>query len=137
MARHPGDILWVTFEADEAGALDDVVIARHDRKEFLQVKYAVEPDQVWSIENLTTQPGEGKKPLLRKWVEGWQQVRGVGMPYQLAVATNRVPDGAFRAVMTSDGHIASSVFDQQELSGIRLQIRNRSRAGSPENAGDS
>jgi hypothetical protein len=45
-------ILWVEFERDDAGSLDDVVVRYDSRLHCLQVKYAVDAGQQWSYDDL-------------------------------------------------------------------------------------
>jgi len=122
MLEHPGEIKWVTFEADDAGALDDVLVARRDRREFLQVKYAVKADQVWSIKDLTVSSRSGTAPLLKKWADGWQRVRSQETPYELAVLTNRVPDDALGRLLTRDGRISASLLQRKEFAQVRSLV---------------
>lgn len=51
MLRTPESVHWVSFEADDAGSLDDIYVGRDDRVNYVQAKYAVDPGE-WTIEDL-------------------------------------------------------------------------------------
>ena len=132
MLACPGEIQWVTFEADDAGALDDTLVARQDRREFLQVKYAVEPNQTWSIDDLAVSTESGKASLLRKWADGWLKIRAQGTPYEIAVLTNRQPDETLRGLLTPDGRISPEKLRRAELADVRTLVVGSSGLSEPD-----
>lgn len=132
MLERPGEIQWVTFEADDAGALDDILVARQDRREFLQVKYAVEPHQAWSIKDLAVSTESGKASLLRKWADSWVKIRAQGTRYEMAVLTNRQPDETLRGLLTPDGCISPETLRRAELADVRTLVVSSSGLGEPD-----
>ena len=96
MLKSPATVLWVAFESDEAGSLDDVTVGLHDRVRYIQAKYTVE-ESVWSLDDLLAKKaGSRATSLLQKWVLGWKKVRALGSAYVDAAATLRVPAGETR-----------------------------------------
>ncbi len=98
MVRAPEDVLWVSFEADDAGSLDDVYVGRTEGVEYIQAKYAVEPGE-WSLEDLLErEDGPRARSLLQKWVDSWRKVRSLGHAYTLTVRTRRRPNSELAAL---------------------------------------
>ena len=80
----------VEFENEDGKSLDDVTVFCADKTTWIQVKYAVEPDQEWTIKNLSEPMKKGGTSLLRKWAISWQTIKAAGKPYEIIVRTNRI-----------------------------------------------
>jgi NACHT domain len=98
MLRDPSSVLWVSFESDEAGSLDDVCVQLPDRVEYVQAKYTVEESE-WSLENLFEIKTSKSRSLLQKWAISWNQIRNLGQPYSIIVRTRRQPDSEFTKLL--------------------------------------
>ncbi len=88
---------WVRVEADDAGALDDVVARKHDGTAiYRQGKFAVHPDNIgdpWTWEKFLKQEtgAKGKKlsSLLQDWAASLQQLLAPGQPVVAELYSNR------------------------------------------------
>jgi hypothetical protein len=91
MLRDPSSVLWVDFESNEAGSLDDIVVGFPDRVEYIQAKYTVEEAE-WSLGDLLEIKSEKSRSLLQKWAQSWQKIRSFGNPYSITIRSRRKPD---------------------------------------------
>lgn len=88
---------WVRVEADDAGALDDVVARKHDGTAiYRQGKFAVHPDNTgdaWTWEKFLKQEtgARGKKlsSLLQDWATPLQRLLAPGQPVVAELYSNR------------------------------------------------
>jgi Cdc6-like AAA superfamily ATPase len=111
LVTRPDDCLSVRFEHDDVGALDDVVVERRDRWEYVQVKYAVDSGQSWSVDDLMVPARSKGTSLLRKWATAWDRIRAHGGRYAIRVVTNRTPDAELAALLETDrGGFATARF---------------------------
>lgn len=102
LVTRPDDCLSVRFEHDDVGALDDVVVERRDGWEYVQVKYAVDSGQSWSVNDLTVPARRMGTSLLHKWAAAWDGIRARGGRYAIRIVTNRTPDAGLAALLESD-----------------------------------
>lgn len=102
LVTRPDECVSVRFEQDGVGALDDVVVERRDRWEYVQVKYAVDNGQTWSVDDLTVPARANGTSLLRKWADAWNAIRARGGQYVIRVLTNRVPDAGLASLLESN-----------------------------------
>jgi hypothetical protein len=95
--EHTGRYEWIRVEADDVGALDDVVAQRSDGTLVLrQVKHATypeSPNDPWTWEDLLNTPtgtsGNPRKSLLQKWSDAVAQVLNEYTLTDAAVVSNR------------------------------------------------
>ncbi len=88
---------WVQVEADDAGALDDVVARKHDGTNiYRQGKFAVHPDNIgdpWTWERFLKQEtgARGKKlsSLLQDWATSLQHLSAPRQPVVAELYSNR------------------------------------------------
>lgn len=102
LVTHPEECVSVRFEHDDVGALDDVVVERRDGWEYVQVKYAVDSGQVWTVDDLTVPAQARGTSLLRKWAAAWEAIRAREARYVIRVVTNRTPDAGLAALLDAD-----------------------------------
>jgi energy-coupling factor transporter ATP-binding protein EcfA2 len=98
MLARPDEVLWVSFENNEAGSFDDVVIGQQDRVLYIQAKYTVE-ESIWILDDLFEKETSRSRSLLQKWARGWLKVRSLGAAYETIVKTRRRPSPEFAAVL--------------------------------------
>lgn len=98
---------WVKVEADDAGALDDVIALRSDnRLEAIQVKYAVHPDDAsdaWTWEALLEQKTKRSKSLLQKWSQSIAGLIAQDREFNAVVISNRRASDELELLLTADG----------------------------------
>ena len=96
MLEHPERFAWAEVEADDWGALDDVVVQRMDGCYLgRQVKFSAHPeeeDDPWTWDSLPKQEAGKRGPLrslLQKWAKGYSELiaprrrrRYLGLPGQ-------------------------------------------------------
>ena len=91
---NPSRYLWVEIEAENSGALDDVIAARTDGSFiYRQVKFTVDPEKYSvSWEYLTKR--ERGNSLLQKWSESLENLKKNGPIHEASLVTNRgvLPD---------------------------------------------
>jgi len=91
--RVTNPVIAVGVEVDGAGNLDDVVLKRMTAPHtYGQVKYAVDCTSPVNEEYLLAPSSSGGPSVLQKIVSGWRQLTSNGLPVDLALISNRVPD---------------------------------------------
>ena len=127
---NPDAVEYVRVEADDAGALDDVVLVRHDSVVAIQVKFSGYPDQdgsTWSLSSLLAPgavSGAGSRrraSLLEKWLRSLD-VLGASHPgraIDARVVTNRSPGNDLASALTDAGTLD---LRRVEDDGIRAQV---------------
>lgn len=136
MLEHPTRYEWIRVEADDAGALDDVVALRTDgRFVARQVKFAGHPEDeadAWTWDRLLQRSkNERAGPsLLARWFSSWRDLRARGDIAEAALLSNRGAGTDVRAVLGPDGKIS---FDE-----IAEDVRNEigRQLGSDDEAKD-
>ena len=127
---NPDAVEYVRVEADDVGALDDVVVVRHDSVVAIQVKFSGHSDQDdsrWSLSSLLT-PGavsavgsRRRASLLEKWLRSLD-VLGASHPgraIDARIVTNRSPGNDLARVLTDAGTLN---LGRVEDDGIRAQV---------------
>lgn len=94
--EHPNNFLWVRFEAEEFGSLDDIAILDSDNNlRLVQVKHVTErPDRPGlSLDDLLEKKGTRGRSLFEKWFRSWLSVvdDSAYNSIQVVVHTNRPP----------------------------------------------
>ena len=107
--RHRERYVWIRFEADEAGALDDVVALHPDgRVTAFQVKYSTNPelpDDALTWDMLLHQKSASSTSWLQKWFESYFRLRGAHQVVDASLVTNRRASAEVGAVLTQEGRI--------------------------------
>lgn len=96
MLEHPTRYQWIQVEADDAGALDDILALQKDQRLVArQIKYSGHPDEdsdAWTWDKFLTETdgsGKQKTSLLDKWFRSWQQLNRRGTVASASVESNR------------------------------------------------
>lgn len=94
--EHPINFLWMRFEADEFGSLDDVAILRSDQILSLnQLKHVTERTERpgLSLNDLLEKKSERARSLFQKWFQSWLSVQGNPLykAIDAIIHTNRPP----------------------------------------------
>lgn len=130
LVTRPDECLSVRFEHDDVGALDDVVVERRDGWEYVQVKYAVDSGQSWSVDDLTVPARTRGTSLLRKWAAAWEGIRARGGRYDIRIVTNRTPDAGLAALLETDGRGFAAARFQSDREAAATAVMNAT--GLPE-----
>ena len=116
--QHQEYQLFVEYE--KAGSLDDIVIWHTDRVDAYQVKYAVSPNEVYTLDDFTN---SNSKVYFKKFSDSWvslkQQDLDLPKGLTLHLHTNRALDVELSKLITATGH-----FSEQFVEGMK---RKRSR----------
>lgn len=121
MLHAPEKVLWVSFEADDAGSLDDVHVGRADSIEYIQAKYAVDPGE-WSLSDLLVRDnGSRARSLLQKWADSWHKVRSLGHAYTLTIRTRRRPSSDLAALIEGNT-LSARILDSENFRAERDAI---------------
>jgi NACHT domain len=105
--EHPADFVWVQFEAEEYGYLDDVVILKSDQTlSLIQIKHVTErPDRPGlSLEDLLQKKTARSRSLFEKWFQSWLSVESDPQYKSIdaILYTNRPPAEDFAAVLSAE-----------------------------------
>lgn len=109
MLVHPDRYQWLQVEADDFGALDDIVALRTEGSyEVKQVKFSVEPeDDPVDWEYLLAQrkgTNNSEIPsLLQKWFSAYEKIRLGNTLHQASLVTNRIASMQIQNLLSSDG----------------------------------
>ncbi|MFX1537911.1 MAG: dsDNA nuclease domain-containing protein [Promethearchaeota archaeon] len=106
------------IEYEKAGSLDDVVIEHADRVDAYQVKYAVNPNEVYVLDDFTN---PNSKVYFKKFSDSWLALKKLypSKDLTLHLFTNRALDAALSELITAEGY-----FIEQFIKGKK---RKRSR----------
>lgn len=138
MLEHPARYKWVRLEADDAGALDDVVALRADGDLIAkQIKFSTSPeddDDIVSWEWLLRER-QGKKQLLPSFLSKWSSsldlLRQQGPVAEACLITNRKPSQSLANQIFPNGAINfKKITDSKIRSEIVRQLGGLSRAHS-------
>jgi len=113
MLEHPDRYQWVRVEADDAGALDDVVALRTDGRIIArQVKYSTNPSREgdpWTWEGFLAQARSasgGLQPsLLQRWASSIPELLAWGAIAEASVVSNRCAAPDVQVAVGPDGRI--------------------------------
>ena len=107
MLEHQARYKWVKVEADDAGALDDILALREDGSLVArQVKFSGHPDEdsdPWTWDKFLAEPmrsGNKTPSLLFKWFSAWQLLKTQEAKVDVSLESNR--RGAQELVDTID-----------------------------------
>ena len=105
--EHPADFVWVQFEAEEYGYLDDVVIHKSDQTlSLIQIKHVTErPDRPGlSLDDLLQKKTARSRSLFEKWFQSWLSVESDPQYKSIdaILYTNRPPAEDFAAVLNAE-----------------------------------
>ena len=121
MLSHPARYVWMELEADDVGALDDVVLLGNDGRLLLrQVKFSTDPDgegDPWTWEDLLLQKTPKSNSLLQKWSRGIQKALGKAAGFgaeeiDAAVVTNRRLDHEIASCLRA-GYLEFEKLDEE------------------------
>ncbi len=112
MLEHPKRYRWIKVEADEAGALDDVLALREAGGVVArQVKYSGHPDEEsdpWTWGKLLAErehSGSKSPSLLCKWFRSWQQLSAQGTVAEASLESNRKAEETLNNIIGPSGAI--------------------------------
>jgi hypothetical protein len=105
--EHPADLVWVQFEAEEYGYLDDIVLLKSDQTlSLIQIKHVTErPDRTGlTLDDLLQKKTARSRSLFEKWFQSWLSVEGDSQykSIEAVLHTNRPPADDFAAVLGTD-----------------------------------
>lgn len=95
MLEHPDRYQWVRVEADDTGALDDVVALRYDGKVIArQVKFSTDPGAdddpwTWEVKKVSKKRNALLGSLLQKWASSIPKLRQIGEIGEASLVSNR------------------------------------------------
>ena len=112
--EHSDRYQWVRVEADDAGALDDVIALKSNGTLVVrQVKYSTDPEAdedrlTWDtlLEQKEGKSGKTKQSLLQKWAFSLDAVSTQAENVDAAAVSNRQPSPEIEAVLSQDGAIS-------------------------------
>jgi len=92
----------LSIEHDEAGSFDDIVIEHTDRVDAYQVKYAVSPNDVYTLDDFTN---PNSKVYFKKFSDSWFSLKQQYPSKRLTLhlLTNRALDAELSRVINSEG----------------------------------
>lgn len=136
MLEHPDRFAWIEVEADDAGALDDVVAQRADGAHVgRQVKFSTHPDTAddpWTWDVLLKQePGVRgpKQSLIQKWAGGYEALRSLVAVASAEIHSNRRAAPVLAEAMSPAGFIAwDRIADQQVRATLVSQLGSEAAA---------
>lgn len=128
--EHADRYEWVRVEADDAGALDDVVALRQDgRLVVRQVKFSTHPeaaDAPWSWDVLlatsASKSGQPTKSLVQKWAASQVELRLAWNNVDAAVVSNRGLAADVRSVVQPNGYVDFSRLTPETLDVLIRQL---------------
>ena len=89
--------IWVSLENRSGGAFDDVVVGYPEHVVWKQVKWAENPGaEPLTIDTLSATSRKRKTPLIKSFVDSYEQIRDEGKEFRLELITNRAPDPEFQ-----------------------------------------
>jgi hypothetical protein len=105
--EHPADFVWVQFEAEEYGYLDDVVVLKSDQTlSLIQIKHVTErPDRPrLTLDDLLQKKTARSRSLFEKWFQSWLSVESDPLykSIEAVLHTNRPPAEDFAAVLSTE-----------------------------------
>jgi NACHT domain len=105
--EHPADFVWVQFEAEEYGYLDDVVVLKSDQRlSLIQIKHVTErPDRPGlTLDDLLQRKTARSRSLFEKWFQSWLSVESDPQykSIEAVLHTNRPPAEDSAAVLSTE-----------------------------------
>ncbi len=135
--EHPDRYEWIQVEADDYGALDDIVSLRTDGSYVVkQVKFAVNPEEdTLDWEYLLAQKkgknGAPLKSLLQKWSSSLEQILADSKLHEASLISNRKASAQIQSLLLPEGILNFVKLSDTEITGrIIQQIGDECKAKS-------
>jgi len=100
------------IEYEKAGSLDDIVIRHIDMFDAYQVKYAVSPNKVYTLDDFTNSKSKVYfEKFSNSWVSLKQQDIELPKGLTLYLHTNRALDAELSKLITAEGHFSEQFIE--------------------------
>ena len=121
MLEHPKRYQWLRVEADNYGALDDVVALRIDGGYVVkQVKFAVNPEEntldwEYLLDQKKGRKGNPLPSLLRKWSSSLEKIVTDHNLHEASLVTNRQASIQIKSLISSEGILDFAGINDTEI----------------------
>lgn len=135
MLEHPDRYKWIQVEADDYGALDDVVALRTDDTYVVkQVKFAVNPEEdtldwEYLLDQKKGKKGDPLPSLLQKWASSLEQILTDHNLHEASLVSNRRASTQLQSLLSPEGILDfEKVVEPEIREKIIQQIGDESKA---------